>query len=221
MRLTFTELSLTTLRTLVYLEERGVVPAYWEQMQAVLIPQEQQYLQLINAHLLNYQLNLMNEATIWARAIYPLLLLAETDTVQAWAQVPLRATYPHCTLEGLADGVLGHVLAGTIAAPYLIVVEAKRGLEAQNPQYQLYGAMLAAAWQNQQHTPQAQQEIYGCYTIGDNWTFVHGLVASFEQDLPRLTVQYSREYAERLEAPTILAILKAIVQHLSGQTANG
>ncbi len=38
MRLTFAELSLTTLRTLVQLEERGVVSAHWEQMQAVLIP---------------------------------------------------------------------------------------------------------------------------------------------------------------------------------------
>jgi hypothetical protein len=110
---------------------------------------------------------------------------------------------------------LGNALAGTIDAPYLIVVEAKRGLEAQNPQYQLYGTMLAAAWQNQQRAPRPHQEIYGCYTIGDNWTFVHGIVAGFETDMPSLTVQYSREYAERLEAATILHILKYIVRHFT------
>jgi hypothetical protein len=72
--------------------------------------------------------------------------------------------------------------------------------------------MLAAAWQNQQRNRQEQQEIYGCYTIGDNWTFVHGLITGLESDLPSLTIQYSREYAERLEAITILQILKYIVQ---------
>jgi hypothetical protein len=190
---------------------------YWEQMQASVTPREQQQLQMITAYLLNYQLNLMNEATIWSRAIYPLLLLAESEPIQAWAQVPLKATYPGFELEGFADGVLGHVLAGTIDAPYLIVVEAKRGLEAQNPQFQLYGTMLAAAWQNQQRIPHESQEIYGCYTIGDNWTFAHGIVAGFEADKPTLTVRFSREYAERLEAATILHILKYIVRRLTGQ----
>lgn len=86
----------------------------------------------------------------------------------------MRATYPRFTLEGLVDGVLGHVFGGIIDAPYLIVVEATRGLEAQNPQAQLYGTMLAAAWQNQQRHRQKQQKMYGCYTIGDigYWIFV-------------------------------------------------
>lgn len=217
MRLTFAELSLATLNALVRLDHRGIDTAYWEQMQAGVTSREQQQLQMITAYLLNYQLNLMNEATIWSRAIYPLLLLAESEPIQAWAQVPLKATYPGFELEGFADGVLGHVLAGTIDAPYLIVVEAKRGLEAQNPQFQLYGTMLAAAWQNQQRAPRESQEIYGCYTIGDNWTFAHGIVAGFEADKPTLTVRFSREYAERLEAATILHILKYIVRHLTGQ----
>jgi hypothetical protein len=217
-RLTFAELSLATFKAIARLDERGVVPAHWEQMQASVTPHEQQQLQMITAYLLNYQLNLMNEATIWSRAIYPMLLLAEVGPIQAWAQVPLRAAYPGFELEGFADGVLGHALAGTIDAPYLVVVEAKRGLEAQNPQFQLYGTMLAAAWQNHQRTPRERQEIYGCYTIGDSWTFAHGIVEGFEADKPALTIQFSREYAERLEAATILHILKHIVRHLTGQT---
>lgn len=126
MRLTFAELSLATLKRIVQLNKRGVVPDIWDQMQAPVTPREQQQLQMVTAYLLNYQLNLMNEATIWSRAIYPLLLLAETGPIQAWAQVPLRASYP------------------------------------------------------------------------------------------QFTFQYSREYAERLEAATVLHILKYIVQHASG-----
>lgn len=212
MLLTFAELSLTTLRTLVQVTERGIMPAHWEQMQTAVAINERQQVEQITAYLLNCQLTLMNEATIWSRAIYPLLLLAEANSIQAWAQISLRAAYPRFTLEGLVDGVLGHVFGGMIDAPYLIVVEAKRGLEGQNPQAQLYGTMLAAAWQNQQRNRQEQQEMYGCYTIGDNWTFVHGLITGFENDLPSLTIQYSREYAERLEAITILQILKYIVR---------
>jgi hypothetical protein len=53
----------------------------------------------------------MNEATVWARAIYPLLMQAERDAVRAWAQVPLRATYPTFEISGVVDGVLGKELA--------------------------------------------------------------------------------------------------------------
>lgn len=217
MRLTFAELTLPTLRRLVHIRELGVVPAHWESMQAAVTPQDEQQLRAITSHLLNYQLNLMNEATIWARAIYPLLLMAESGPIQAWAQVPLQASYPAFALEGVADGVLGSATAGIIDAPYLIVVEAKRGLEAQNPQFQLYGSMLAAAWQNHQREPGQSQEVYGCYTIGDNWTFVHGIVRGFDADVPSLELQFSREYAERLEAATILRILKYVVQRFTLQ----
>lgn len=80
----------------------------------------------------------MNEATIWARGIYPLLLLAEQGNIEAWAGVAMRATYPQFEIEGIADGVLGKCVSGFIETPYLIVVEAKRGLEAPNRVYQLY-----------------------------------------------------------------------------------
>lgn len=173
--------------------------------------EEQARLKILTAYLLNYPLSLMNEATIWARAIYPLLMLAERGPIQAWAQTPLRAAYPRFELEGTVDGVLGNCVSGTIETPYLIVVEAKRGLEAQNPQAQLYGEMLAAARLNQQESGQAEQEIFGCYTISDTWTFVYGLVHDFEADYPTLTVESSREYVEKIEAETIFQILKAIV----------
>ncbi len=212
MRLTFTELNSAAIRQIAILQEHGVVPALWDGMQVTLAAHEQQQLQTVTAYLRNYQLSLMNEATIWSRAIYPILLLAETAPIQAWAQVPLRAVYPQFELEGLADGVLGYALSGRIDSPYLVVVEAKRGLEAQNPQFQLYGSLLAAAWLNQQKTPAAQQEIYGCYTIADSWTFVRAIVSGFTAEKPSLTVQFSREYAERLEAEAILRILKYIVQ---------
>lgn len=219
MRFTFADLSYQTIKQIAHLHEQGVVPAYWDAMIGSIDAREQQHLQTITNYLRNYQLNLMNEATIWSRAIYPLLLMAETKTVQAWAQVPLRATLPHVELEGIADGVIGNALSGIINAPYFIVIEAKRGLEAQNPQYQLYGSMIAAAWLNQQLLPQETQEIYGSYTIGDTWTFVHGVIAGLDTDMPTVTVQFSREYAERLEAETILHILKYIVQQAMQQHA--
>ena len=126
---------------------------------------EQNKLNLVQEYLINYQLNLMNEATIWARAIYPLLILAEKGNIQAWAEVPLRAKFSQFELAGVVDGVLGKCVGGEISVPYLVVVKAKRGLEAKNPRFQLYGEMLAAAWANWHKSPQAEQNIFGCYTI--------------------------------------------------------
>ncbi|MGH9755480.1 MAG: hypothetical protein ACREA2_22095 [Blastocatellia bacterium] len=152
----------------------------------------------------------MNEATIWARAIYPLLVLSEQGRLEAWAQLPLKAQYKSFRLEGVADGVIGLNISGITKSFYLIVVEAKRGLEAPDPQVQLYGAMLAAARLNWEHDNRIPQEIFGCYTVADNWTFVHGLVSDIETDRPTMTVASSREYAEKVEAEAILRILKSI-----------
>jgi hypothetical protein len=161
----------------------------------------------------------MNEATVWARAIYPLLMLAEQDAVRAWAQVPLRATYPTFEISGVVDGVLGKELAGELEAPYLVFVEAKRGIEAQNPQYQLYGEMLAAAYINWKLDGQDPQTIFGCYTVADAWTFVKGEVLGMASDRPALSLESSREYSGKLEAETIVKILQQIVaqnlDHLS------
>jgi len=36
-------------------------------------------------------------------------------------------------LEGIADGVIGRSGIGRITTPYLVMIETKRGIEAQNP----------------------------------------------------------------------------------------
>jgi hypothetical protein len=58
----------------------------------------------------------------------------------------------------------------------------------------------------------SMQEIFGCYTIGDNWTFMRGIVSDFEADYPVIQLEFSPEYFQRLEAETILQILKFIVK---------
>jgi len=209
---TFSELSQDNLPSIVNLVENDFDIDTWNKM----VPEqytekEQNKLNFIQDYLVNYQLNLMNEATIWARAIYPLLMLAERGNIQAWAEVPLKAQFPHFELAGIVDGVLGKCVAGEISVPYLVVVEAKRGLEAKNPRFQLYGEMLAAAWSNWHKSPQAEQNIFGCYTISDNWTFVSAVVRNFEDDCPTMTVDTSKEYIQRIEAATIFQILKFII----------
>jgi len=71
--------------------------------------------------------------------------------------------------------------------------------------------MLVAAWLNQQHQPKTEQEIFGCYTISDTWTFVHSIVSGFEDDYPLMVTEISRKYTQKTEAETIFQILKSIV----------
>ncbi len=207
----FSQLSQDNFNQIAKINEKGVVLDKWHQMQSECTVQEKEQINLIQSHLNTCRLTLMNEATIWARAIYPLLLLAESDNIQAWAEVTLKAQYPHFELSGIVYGVLGNCISGTISTPYLVVLESKRGLEAENPQYQLYGEMLVAAWLNwQKQTDNKEQEIYGCYTISDTWTFLHTIVSEFEADYPIMEVTSSKEYIQRNEAETILQILKFI-----------
>jgi hypothetical protein len=110
---------------------------------------------------------LLNEATIWARAIYPLLLLGERGAIRARAEVSLSATYRQFQISGIVDGALGKTIAARMVAPFLVVVEAKRGIEGSDPIPQLYGEMLAASRLNWQLDQQEPQAIYGCYTITD------------------------------------------------------
>jgi len=209
----FSELSKDNLKSIVKIDEKGVVPDRWAKMSSSYTPQEKDKINLIQSYLKYHRLNLMNEATLWARAIYPLLMLAEQDNIEAWAEVPLNSKYPHFELDGIVDGILGDSRSGMIEAPYLVVIEAKRSLEAKLPLFQVYGAMLAAAWLNWQQTPSTtEQEIFGCYTISDNWTFIRGIVSDFEADYPMMQLEFSPEYFQRLEAETILQILKFIVK---------
>ena len=210
------QLTEDALNALVTLHEEESNLETWEERQATLTSEEQMLLDSFKATLYRRNLVPMNEATLWSRAIYPLLRLAEQGRIQAWAGVPLKATYPKFELEGEADGALAPSIGGKIRTPYLIVHEAKRGLTAVDPQYQLYGEMLAAAWLNYKNTTALEQEVFGCYTVNvDNWTFVRGVVGDIESEKPTLNIEFGPVYNGVLEAKRIVQILKSIVaQHI-------
>ncbi len=210
--LTLSDLSASDIKTIAQICEKGIAAYEWiDTAQTALTDAEKIQIANITVRLLNYKTSLMNEATIWARAIYPLLALAERDNIQAWAEVSLRAQYPHVELQGIADGVLGDSITGTLETPYLMVVEAKRGLESQDPRFQLYGHLLVAARLNWEDDQKSVQEVFGCYTISDSWTLMRAIVQNVDSDRPQMTLESSREYVEKIEAETILKILKQIV----------
>lgn len=212
-KFTLSSLSKTDLQRFVHLREPVGGNHYnWTQFDNLPLNQtEQQRLQYLKEDLFKHKLLWFNEATLWSLAIYPLLLLAEHDDIQAWAEVSLHAQYSQFEIDGIADGVLGKTVTGSLETPYLVVVETKRGVEAQPPLFQLYGQLLAAAHLNWQNHPRSPQEIFGCYTVADIWTFVRAEVEGIETDMPTLRVEHSREYTEKNEADTILRILKGIV----------
>ena len=74
---------------------------------------------------------------------------------------------------------------------------------------QLIGAMLCAAKAGDADG-HPKGETFGCYTIADVWTFVRGTL-DWSQPRPVMSLLSSREYAEKTEAVTILAILASIV----------
>ena len=205
------QLTEETLNALVTLYEADGDLGAWEKMQVALTSEESLHLDYITSDAHRHHRTIMNEATIWGRAIYPLLRLAEQNRIVAWAGIPLKATYPAFELEGEADGALAPSVGGRIEPPYLVVHEAKRGVNAPNPQFQLYGEMLAAAWLNWKKDVNAEQTIFGCYTITDDWTFVRGVVQEIETKRPVLHIEFSPRYNGVLEAERIVQILKSIV----------
>jgi hypothetical protein len=110
----------------------------------------------------------LNEATIWSRAVYPLLELAEMGGVRAWAAVPITAKDPYSDTEiaGVVDGVLAPeaLAAGDPGQPFLLVVEAKRGVDATDPWPQLLAALLAVLWKKLSGGHEgASAEAFGCF----------------------------------------------------------
>jgi hypothetical protein len=206
----FSRLTAGFLNSMVTMREKGLTPALWDTTDVSLTEHERQRVEAIISSLEHKSILLMNEATIWSRAIYPLLVLAEQDELEAWSQLPLKAEYPTFVLEGIADGAVGYNISGPTKSFCLIVVGVKREPEAQDPLPQLYGAMLAAARLNWAQDKRVSQEIYGCYTVADNWVFAHGLVTDMEALRPTMTVALSRAYSEKIDAETILRILKSI-----------
>lgn len=211
-QLTLSNLKLEDLRAYILLQEQPIAAYPWTQTDEIeLTEREITQVQDITARLLNHDTALMNEATIWARAIYPLLLLAEQRDIEVWAEVGLSGQFAQFEVSGTADGALGRCVAGRLEAPFLVVIEAKRGIEAANPVFQLYGELLAAAYQNWRADRQEVQVVFGCYTIGDTWKFLRAEVQGFASEQPQMRVEPSREYGERFEAALILKILKKIV----------
>jgi hypothetical protein len=210
-KLTFSTVTLARLRQVVNLHERDASDLWLASADIELGDREKLQLEIIQSYLIHEKLHLLNEATLWARAIYPLLLIAEQTGIRAWSEVPLSATYSQFELDGIADGVMGYSVAGRLETPYLVVVETKRGIEDQNPIFQLYAQLLAAARLNWEGDGVPVQEVFGCYTIADSWTFVRAEVSEIESDRPTLKVESSQEYSEKSDATTILKVLKSIV----------
>ncbi len=208
---TFSQLTEEILKTLVNLNEKYIAPEEWEKMQVTLTAEECRRLEDIKSTLYRRHLVVMNESTLWARAIYPMLMLAEQGHIQAWSSVPLKTAYLTFELEGEADGALAPSIGGRIQPPYLIVNEAKRGIHAPDPQFQLYGEMLAAARLNWERVPNPNQEIFGCYTVNDSWVFIRGVVSDIETDKPMFTIEFSPDYNGIWDAEQIVQLLKYIV----------
>lgn len=216
-RIAFPDLTLEILRRLVDLRElddgNGVWQSVTEEALAAVVLSDRELLQLeiVRSYLINEKLHLLNEATLWARAIYPMLIIAEQKNVRIWSEVALSASFAQFELDGIADGALVWSVAGRLEVPYLVIVETKRGIENQNPLFQLYGQLLAAARLNWERDGLEVQEVFGCYTIADSWTFVRAEVMAIESDRPILQVQSSREFSEKSDGEMILKILKRIV----------
>ena len=218
-KLTFSTVTLALLRQVVNLQERDASEIWLASAEIQLSDRERLQLEIIQSYLIHEKLHLLNEDTLWARAIYPLLLIAEKTGIRAWSEVPLSAVYSQFEVDGIADEVMGYSVAGRLEMPYLVVVETKRGVENQNPIFQLYAQLLVAArlnWegdslQDSKAERAPMQEIFGCYTIADSWTFVRAEVSEIESDRPTLKVESSQEYSEKSDAETILKVLKSIV----------
>jgi hypothetical protein len=207
------KLNFENLANFVEIQEKANTNSSWTAVEsAELTADEITQSDFITQRLAAEPAHLLNEATIWARAIYPLLVLGEYGEIRARAEVPLAAQYQKFYINGIADGAMGKTIGSRVVAPFLVILEAKRGIEGSDPIPQLYGEMLAAARLNWQLDPNTEtQKIFGCYTIADTWTFLQGEVRSIDSDRPILSIEYSREYTQKYDANTILKLIKSIV----------
>jgi len=220
-KLPFSQMTREDIAILVKLHDLRIVPEIWDELaQGELTETERRFIDTVIGGFQRVSPTLVNEATVWARSIFPLFLLAEAEGVVVQADVPLSARLGEVELAGSADGAFGTPVLGELSAPFLIVVEAKRGVEGYNPVMQLYGELVAAAWLNTRETRQPKQRIYGCYTVGATWTFVRADLDDLDTDRPSFSVASSPELGEKLEAATIVKILKSIVRrHQDGARA--
>lgn len=216
---TFDQATPELLESLVTLTGPVDDPALWRGFEATaLAPELLPHLSWIVARVRAVLTVRANESTVWSRAIFPLLMLAESGTVRAWSQVPVRAELRGADgpveLAGVVDGVLARetALGGQARPPFLLVVEGKRAIDATDPGPQLLAAMLASLASEPGAHSATAAERYGCFTVGDTWTFLRAEWSRAAADArPTLRLSWSREYAEAAEGERLLAVLLGIV----------
>ena len=96
------------LASLTQLVSEGVTNDPWEAfLGATLSDEDRRGLAFVLKHLRPFSVAL-NESTLWGRAIFPLLMLAETERIAAWSQVPVTGAAPagEVAVTGVIDGVL-------------------------------------------------------------------------------------------------------------------
>lgn len=110
-KLKLSALKLDAILSFIQLDEQPIDDYPWLAV-AHIEPSEddQQQIQTIVRHLRKSSTNLLNEAAVWGKAIFPLFLLAEQANIEAWAEVTLSAQYAKFSIDGIADGVLGRGL---------------------------------------------------------------------------------------------------------------
>jgi hypothetical protein len=187
----------------------------WEKWERVLAPSEvQRGVDDLLARLRRFNTARANEATLWSRVIYPLMELAERGDVMAWSQVTVSAQHPtrDLAIAGVIDGAFARDDLGQPGAPYFLVVEAKRGIDASDPLPQVVGAMFAAAMTQLEKRNPATHEMYGAFVVTDKWTFLRGVLAMDVAGTLSMELTPSREYAVRHESPAIVAVMSAIIE---------
>jgi hypothetical protein len=103
----------------VEIREKSATTPNWADVEKIeLTPDEKTQSDFIIQRLLSEPAHLLNEATIWVRAIYPLLVLGEYGEIRARAEVPLAAQYQKFYISGVADGVMGKTVGSMTPAPF-------------------------------------------------------------------------------------------------------
>lgn len=207
----FNDLDAATLAEIASVRYERAQPAFWDDLaRREIDAEERAALARVMSKLVGFRSHMANEATVWARAIYPILVMAERGDIVAFARVPLSATFADVVVRGETDGALAGSVNEEPDTPYLVIIEAKRGIGATDPVSQLVGAMLCAAWRNVRDDKPAE-EIFGVYTIADVWTFLRAHI-DWSQPKPSIRVLPSREYVEKTEAEAILGIVESVVE---------
>lgn len=219
--LSFAQIDEQQLSTLVHLVGPIDDEPLWSALEKTVVPPRQtQELDVVRGWLRGFDTVTANESTLWARAIYPMLVLAEEDRVRAWSQVMVRATLrvgeESVELAGVIDGVLAResVVGGQAVAPLLLVVETKRGIDATDPRPQLLAALLASIEAERALNTRSSEVIerFGCFTVGDTWKFLRAEARRTPEAPTRaMSISWSRAFSERLESDAILSTLRGVV----------